>query len=210
MDSRWNDRAESILTGRAGGLVLSQESTMSDHIEVAKRAIEFRRPDYLPMEIIDVPHVYNAYHTLDPATVQFVPGTEDFDVMWPCCYSWYHTITGKTPEGEVLKEDQFGVKLKTPLDEKSAYVLLEHPLAGRESLDGYEFPNPANLLDVIPRGRYLWNAGRIAAQKYMGCNIAFGTSCKRLNVAFHRSLLIPPGQGVPARIRRLGFYLRTT
>ena len=48
---------------------------MSDerHIEVARRAIEFRRPEYLPMEIIDVPHVYNAYHTLDPATVCY-PG----------------------------------------------------------------------------------------------------------------------------------------
>ncbi|MFH1919360.1 MAG: uroporphyrinogen decarboxylase family protein [Planctomycetota bacterium] len=118
---------------------------MSDHIEVVKRAIEFRRPDYVPMEIIDVPHVYNAYHTLDPDTVQFVPGTEDFDVLWPCCYSWHHTVTGETPKGEILKEDQFGVKLKTPLDEQSAYALLEHPLAGRESLDGYEFPDPDDL-----------------------------------------------------------------
>ena len=118
---------------------------MSEHIEVVKRAIEFRRPDYLPMEIIDVPHVYNAYHSLDPDTVRFIPGTEDFDVLWPCCYSWQHTVTGKTAEGEILKEDQFGLKLKTPLDENSVYVLLEHPLAGRDSIDGYEFPDPDDL-----------------------------------------------------------------
>ena len=118
---------------------------MSDHIDVMKRAIEFRKPDYLPMETVHVPKIYNAYHTLDPETVVFVPGTEDFDSLWPCCYSWYHTVTGQTPAGETLKEDQFGVKLKTPLDEKSTYVLLEHPLAGRQSLAGYELPNPDDL-----------------------------------------------------------------
>lgn len=118
---------------------------MSNHIEVVKRAIEFRKPDYVPMEILDVPYIYNAYHTLDPATVELIPGTENFDILWPCCYSWYHTVAGKTPEGEALKEDQFGVKLKIPLDENSTYVLLGHPLAGKDSLEGYEFPNPDDL-----------------------------------------------------------------
>lgn len=133
---------------------------MSDHIEVVKRAIEFAKPDYLPMEIIDVPHVYNAYHTLDPETVRFIPGTEDFDLLWPCCYSWQHTVTGETAEGEVLKEDQFGVKLKTPSDGNSAYALLEHPLAGRDSLDGYEFPDPDDLDPVFQR------LGRVIREKY--------------------------------------------
>ncbi len=133
---------------------------MSDHIEVVKRAIEFRKPDYLPMETLEVPHVYNAYHTLDPDTVEFVPGMEDFDSLWPCCYSWIHTVTGKTPEGEILKEDQFGLKLKTPLDDKSAYALLEHPLAGRESLDGYEFPNPDDL------DPYFEKLGKVIREKY--------------------------------------------
>ena len=133
---------------------------MSDHIEVVKRAIEFQNPDYLPLETIDVPHVYNAYHTLDPSTVEFTPGTEDFDSLWPCCYSWQHTITGKTPEGELLKEDQFGVKLRTPLDEKSVYALIEHPLAGRESLDGYEFPDPDDL------DPYFERLGNVIQEKY--------------------------------------------
>ncbi len=118
---------------------------MPNHIETVKRAIEFRKPDYTPMQALDVPHIYNAYHTLDPKTVALIPGTENFDILWPCCYSWHHTVTGKTPAGETLKEDQFGVKLKTPLEENSAYVLLGHPLAGRDSLDGYEFPNPDDL-----------------------------------------------------------------
>ena len=132
----------------------NQERAVSDHIETVKRAIEFRKPDYIPMEILDVPHIYNAYHTLDPNTVALIPGTENFDILWPCCYSWYHTVTGKTREGEILKEDQFGVKLKTPLDENSTYVLLGHPLSGKDSLDGYEFPNPD---DLDPHFRKLGN-----------------------------------------------------
>ena len=133
---------------------------MSDHIEVVKKAIEFGKPDYLPLETLDVPHVYNAYHTLDPDTVEFIAGTEDFDSLWPCCYSWHHTVTGTTTTGEVLKEDQFGVKLKTPVDETSAYVLLEHPLAGRESLDGYEFPDPDDL------DPYFEKLGAVIREKY--------------------------------------------
>ena len=155
---------------------------MSDHIEVVKRAIEFRGPDYVPMEIVDVPHIYNAYYTLDPNTVQFVPGTENFDSLWPCCHSWYFTAIGQTPKGEILKEDQFGVKLKTPLDQNSAYVLLEHPLAGRQSLDGYEFPAPD---DLDPHFQRLGNtiqqkypdrfiSAKIDAGIFLTCQLLFG------------------------------------
>jgi len=115
---------------------------MSSHIEVVKDALEFKGPDYLPMEIVDVPGIYNAYHTLDPATVQFIPGTENFDSLWTNCYSWFHKEVGKTPEGETLKRDQFGTLIKIPLDTNSAYVVLERPLANKNSLAGYMFPNP--------------------------------------------------------------------
>ena len=39
---------------------------MSEHIEVIKKAIEFNKPEYLPMEILDAPGIYNAYFTKDP------------------------------------------------------------------------------------------------------------------------------------------------
>ncbi|MFQ5503023.1 MAG: uroporphyrinogen decarboxylase family protein [Phycisphaerae bacterium] len=115
---------------------------MSEHIDAMKRAIEFRKPAHLPMEVMDVPGIYNAYHTLDPNQVELIPGTETFDSLWPCCYSWIHHVIGRTPEGEVLKKDQFGAVLKTPRDENSTYVLLEHPLADKDTLAGYHFPNP--------------------------------------------------------------------
>jgi len=130
------------------------------HLDAVRRAIEFQKPDYLPMEIVDVPGIYNAYHTLDPETVRLVPGTEDFDALWPCCYSWLHEEVGRTPEGEVLKRDQFGVQVKVPKEENSAYVLLGHPLAGRPGLEGYEFPDP-DAADP-----HLEKLGRTIRQRY--------------------------------------------
>jgi len=133
---------------------------MSQHIDVVKKAIEFKKPDYLPMEIIYVPGIYNAYHTLDPNKVQLVPGTENFDSLWPCCYSWFHEVIGKTPGGETLKKDQFGTVIKTPLDNNSTYILLEHPLKNRDSLSGYQFPNPD---DTNP---YYEKLGQVIKEKY--------------------------------------------
>ncbi len=132
---------------------------MSDHIDAVRRAIEFRRPGHLPMEIVDVPGIYNAYHTLDPERVRLIAGTEDFDALWTNCYSMFHTEVGRTPEGLPIKQDQFGTRLMTPREEQSAYILLEHPLKGR-ALKDYRFPDPddadphfARLGEVI-RTRY--------------------------------------------------------
>ena len=117
---------------------------MSIHIDTVKRALEFKNPEYLPMEILDAPGVYNAYNTLDPGKATFIPGTEDFDSLWTNCYSWVHTEIGKTEKGESLRRDQFGTLLKIPEDENSTYVLLEHPLAGRNSMGNFTFPDPAD------------------------------------------------------------------
>jgi hypothetical protein len=79
---------------------------MSEHIEVVKCAIEFGKPAYLPMEIVDIPGIYNAYHTLDPETVRFIPGTENFDALWPCSYSDLHKEVARTEEDMPIKVDQ--------------------------------------------------------------------------------------------------------
>jgi uroporphyrinogen-III decarboxylase len=118
---------------------------MSSHIEVVKKAIEFKKPEYLPMETNQIPYIYNAYHTLDPKTVDFIPGTENFDSLWPLSYSWVQNEIGKTEKGESLRRDQFGTLLKIPLDLNSTYVLLEHPLKDKSSLAGFSFPNPRDL-----------------------------------------------------------------
>ena len=115
---------------------------MSDHINTVKKAIEFKKPDYLPMETLDIPGIYNAYNTLDPDTVDIIPGTEDFDSMWTNCYSWFHREIGKTVQGESLRKDQFGTLLKIPNDMNTTYIIMENPLSDKKSLKGFEFPDP--------------------------------------------------------------------
>ena len=115
------------------------------HIEVVKKAIEFRKPEYLPMEIVNVPGIYNAYFTLDPDTVELVPGTENFDSIWLLCYSEFQDIIETNQQGDILRKNQFGIVQKVPFDKKSSYFAIKHPLGGRDSLEGYTFPEASNV-----------------------------------------------------------------
>ena len=115
---------------------------MSQHIEAVKRAIEFNRPKYLPMETIDVPLIYNAYNTRDPKEVEFIPGAEQADSLWTNCYSWFHEEIGRDSSGESLRKDQFGIRFKVPNNLNATYTILENPLADKTSLAGFEFPDP--------------------------------------------------------------------
>lgn len=133
---------------------------MSIHIENVKKAIEFGKPDYLPMETNNIPGIYNAYRTLDPGSVELIPGTEDFDSIWVLGYTQFYEKIGTTEKGEPIKKDQFGVVYKTPLDLNSTYILLEHPLAGKTSLGDYSFPD---IEDLNPQFESL---GKIIKQKY--------------------------------------------
>jgi hypothetical protein len=124
------------------GIKGDEISKLDDHVEVVRKAIEFNKPYYLPMEIVDVPGIYNAYHTLDPYEVQIIPGCANFDALWTNCYSWFHEEISKTAEGESIKKDQFGIVLKVPQDKHTTYIILENPLSGKNNLKGYDFPDP--------------------------------------------------------------------
>ena len=58
------------------------------HRERLARAIRFESPDFFPVEIHDVPHLYDAYGTLDTALAR--PGTERFDGI-RVTYHWTFT-----------------------------------------------------------------------------------------------------------------------
>ncbi len=106
-----------------------------------KKAIEFKKPDILPMELVDVPGIYNAYDTLDANEVTFIPGTENFDSAW-ATYHWTFQYLGKNEKGELLRRDEWGCLQKIPIEETSAYVVLENPLREEQSLKGYNLPDP--------------------------------------------------------------------
>ena len=96
----------------------------STHIEIVKNAIEFKKTKYLPMEVIDVPGIYNAYFTLNPNLVKLVPGTENFDSIWVNCYSWFQDIIEENQKGDVLRKDKFGIIQQILNDKKSSYMAI--------------------------------------------------------------------------------------
>lgn len=112
------------------------------HIERVTKAFRFEEPDGLPLEIHDVPLLYDAYGTLAPHTVQLVPGAEDFDSL-RVTYHWTFTGQGTDEEGQPLRRDEWGCLQRVPPGDQTAYQVLEKPLADPLALDTYTFPDPA-------------------------------------------------------------------
>jgi hypothetical protein len=112
------------------------------HVERVMKAFRFGKPDCLPLEIHDVPRLYDAYDTLDPATVRPVPGTGSFDSL-RVTYHWTFTEEGRNEAGERLRRDEWGCLQRVPAEKQTAYQVLENPLAEPEALDGYVFPDPS-------------------------------------------------------------------
>jgi len=112
------------------------------HIERVMKAFRFEGPDHLPLEIHDVPLLYDAYGTLDPATVKPVPGAEDFDSL-RVTYHWTFTDVGVDDQGQSLRRDEWGCLQRVPHSDQTAYQVLEKPLADPAALDGYTFPDPS-------------------------------------------------------------------
>lgn len=111
-----------------------------EHIEVVKRTIEFKKPAYLAMELVDVPKIYNAYGTLNPENVSFIPGTENFDSAW-VTYHWTFLEQWKTEKGETIRKDEWSVVQKIPLNENSTYIIMNNPLANTDDFVNYRFPS---------------------------------------------------------------------
>jgi len=111
-----------------------------NHIKVVEKAIKFEKPGYIPMELVDVPHIYNAYDTLNPEKLEFIPGTENFDSAW-ATYHWTFEYLGKNEKGELLRRDEWGCIQKVPYEKTSTYVVLENPLKFKDSLNNFNLPD---------------------------------------------------------------------
>lgn len=115
----------------------------SAHIRRVKRAIEFGSPDMVPMDLVDVPFLYDAYGTLDPAAVKAPPGAEQFDSAW-CTYHWTLHPLGFNEQGEPVRRDEWGCTLVVPRGQDSAYSVLARPdLSTRAKVAAHPWPDPA-------------------------------------------------------------------
>jgi uroporphyrinogen-III decarboxylase len=117
---------------------------MSIHKDRMKKAIEFDNPDIIPMDLTDVPLLYDAYDTIDPKKVIVPRGAEGFDSAW-CTYHWTLEYIGKNERGEVLRRDEWGCTQVVPTSETSAYSVINRPqLHTIEDIQAYSWPNPEN------------------------------------------------------------------
>jgi hypothetical protein len=115
---------------------------MSRHIDRVRRAIEFGRPDMVPMDLVDVPFLYDAYGTRPADSVQVPPGAESFDSAW-CTYHWTLRLAGQNNDGEILREDEWGCKQVVPADAGSAYSVIERPdLSSMDKVLSHPWPRP--------------------------------------------------------------------
>jgi hypothetical protein len=115
---------------------------MSRHIDRVRKAIELGGPDMVPMDLVDVPHVYDAYGTRDPHAVPIPPGAESFDSGWST-YHWSLRETGKNERGETLRVDEWGCAQAVPLDEGSAYSVIQRPdLSTMDLVRAHPWPRP--------------------------------------------------------------------
>jgi uroporphyrinogen decarboxylase len=118
---------------------------MSRHIDQTRRAIEFGSPEYIPMELVDIPHIYDAYDTLNREEVIIPAGAENFDAAW-CTYHWTFKYLGKNEQDEPLRIDEWGCKQTIPHEKSGAYAVVEKPLPAdtvtMEDVLNHPWPDP--------------------------------------------------------------------
>jgi uroporphyrinogen decarboxylase len=113
---------------------------VSNHINVTKNAIEFKGPAYLPLEVIEVPGIYDGYGSLTGAS-ELLQGTENFDSL-SVTYSWIWEDMGFSDEGMPLKKDEWGCILKIP-PKDYAYLVVHEPLRDWDNVKNYKWPDPS-------------------------------------------------------------------
>jgi len=117
---------------------------VSKHIDRVRRAIEFECPDVIPMDLVDVPYLYDAYGTLDPETVKLPRGAEGFDSAW-CTYHWRLEDRGANQQGHTIRIDEWGCTQAVPRDPTTGYTIVERPdLSTVAKVRGHPWPHPAD------------------------------------------------------------------
>jgi hypothetical protein len=114
-----------------------------DSIDVVKKAINFEEPEYIPIELVEVPGVYDDYGTMPREVVDenFLP-LRDFDGI-QAIYSWVFDDLGFDNEGNRIRRDEWGCVQKVPKSGEYAYLVIQEPLKDWEKLPHFRFPDPS-------------------------------------------------------------------
>ena len=116
---------------------------VKNRIEVVKKAIEFKDPEYIPLELIEIPGLWDDYMTIsvDEVDDKFI-ALEDFDIA-EVYYSWLLKRIGKDKEGNIICNNEWGNTVKIPKDKKYSHFVTKEPLKNNwENIKRYKFPDP--------------------------------------------------------------------
>ena len=112
-------------------------------IDVVKKAIAFDNPERIPIELVEVPDIYDDYGTIPRDTVdRTFPPLKDFDSI-QAIYSWVFEELGKDVNGDRLRRDEWGCLQKIPSSGEYTYLIIEEPLKDWNHISSYTFPDPS-------------------------------------------------------------------
>ena len=107
------------------------------------KAIEFKNPDYIPLELIEIPGLWDEYMTISEDEVdKDFAALKDFDIA-EVYYSWLLEKTGEDKDGNTLCSNEWGNIIMMPKNRKYSHLVLEEPLSKDwDKVKKYKFPNP--------------------------------------------------------------------
>ena len=113
-----------------------------DSQAVVRQAIGFNSPDRIPIELVEVPGIWDDYGTLPrSACPEDFPPLQHFDSI-QAIYSWVFSERGPDAEGNRLRMDEWGCLQKVPLNGEYSYLVVQEPLRDWDKASSYRFPDP--------------------------------------------------------------------
>jgi hypothetical protein len=159
-----------------------------DRIKNTIKAITFKNPERIPLELVEIPGIFDDYHTVDREKVdKNFEGLNDFDVV-QATYSWSFKDKAKDKEGNLLRKDEWGCIQKVPKDGKYSYVVIEEPLKNIEKIKDYKFPDSSAADDyfkIISK-----NIKERYNDKFIGAFIDPGITLVAINLRGYENLLV--------------------
>jgi uroporphyrinogen decarboxylase len=159
----------------------------TDGIAAVRKAIEFDNPDRVPIELVEVPGIWDDYGALPrSACPEDFPPLQCFDAI-QAIYSWVFTERGTDAEGNRLRVDEWGCLQKVPRSGDYSYLVVEEPLRDWDKAHSYRFPDPSA---ADPWFTEIAHALKRYPGKFVDAFIDPGVTLVALNIRGYENLLV--------------------
>ncbi len=158
-----------------------------DSQSIVRQAIGFGNPGRIPVELVEVPGIWDDYGTLPrSACPRDFPPLQDFDSI-QAIYSWVFDERGTDAEGNRLRVDEWGCLQKVPRSGEYSYLVVGEPLRDWGKASSYRFPDPSR---ADPWFDEIAKALRQYPGKFADAFIDPGVTLVALNIRGYEDLLV--------------------